>query len=195
MLLQGKYIDVDIIKVSYEDFDKDHKININAAIANTREVYSSIGLGIRRITHSGISRSEAGSLANINSRREMKQLTRKYRGPGPGIDVFFVLGYRVDGAAGSCRIGFNDNKNLFLVNGCVIGIINIFWGDTQNTMAHEIGHALGLKHQDNDPYNLMFQGSGGSKLDKNQWYKGRKRSQVSVIYDSDWIRNGCEIER
>lgn len=201
-LLQGKYFDVDIIRVSYEDFGTEEKNWINVAINDIRKIYRSVGLGIRRITHSGISKSEAGSFANINSVREIKKLTRKYRGPGPGMDVFLVVEFNVDDYIGYSAIGFNDKKDQYRFNGCVIGIkslanlgVNFPTDHIFHVTAHEIGHGLGLKHQEKSVENLMYPYSPvGKKLDRKQRYKSRMRSQVTVIYDSDWIRNGCEIE-
>jgi hypothetical protein len=117
-------------------------------------VYAQVDFGIRRIVWSRIPLADANGYVNIDNEAEAKALTHDFSGPPGGIDVFLVQTINGDAGLGPAHPPgpCNKDRNLQLT-----GVLVALSSDRQwsgQTLAHEVGHYLGLDHT-TSPTNLM----------------------------------------
>ena len=150
--LQGRYVDMNLIRVGIESFTPGDETEIDGAVQFTRDNYAQISLGVGRVLRFFITTAEANGHANIGSNGEARDLTNEWTVDNDALDVFFVLTYATD------TIGRSDvngcNKDGPGIDGSVVAIERSD-NTTGFVLAHEAGHYLGLRHR-GDPGNLMF---------------------------------------
>jgi len=175
-LLQGKHIHLNLIQTypfTFSDFQK-----IDAGLQFMREVYATVNFGVGRIKHYNINQ---GGYEIIVDSDVAQDLMNSWSAPGDGIDVFLVLlivGLSIGKSPtpGSCD---KDSKND---SGSVIGVFDS-GNDIGTTLAHEVGHYLGLEHETGLPDNLMYPAApNGGKL-----YGG----QGGVMHIHCAAKSGC----
>ena len=186
-LMQGKHINLDILLVGLESLNSANTMDvIDSAISETRRIYEQVRIGVGRVEYYPISRQEAEGHDVITLFAEATTLASKFRGEhDDAIDLFIVREYlrQVAGKiyAGQCWIIRCSKRQ-----GCVMGMRTIDGpiGDLGGLMAHELGHALNLRHRYADRYrnNLMFINRSGTELTEEQ---GR-----TMRHDC-FARNGC----
>ena len=180
-LLQGKHIHLNLIRTA--DFDVSQQKEIDFGLQFMRNIYATVNMGIGRIQRFVI---PAGHEV-INDDDEFHDLINEFSVPNASIDVFLV---RSMGDAsgksptdrGSCDKDSKDDS------GCAIAVENNKDGiglTLGEVIAHEVGHYLGLEHEDELPDNLMFPSvPNGGKL-----YGGQ--GGVMVIHCS--VNGGCRM--
>jgi hypothetical protein len=136
--------------VSLEDVTK-----LQFAIQVARDLYARVDLGIRRVEWGRISILDAGGFTEITSIIGAQQLTVQFTGRPGAVDVFMVqtMGLKTGRAP---RPGPCEKESLFLMSGCVVEFERAPF-PTGITIAHEVGHYLGLGHF-NVHSNLMCNG-------------------------------------
>jgi hypothetical protein len=112
-------------------------------IAITRGIYAQVSLGIIRTDFFQISRADAGAAAVIDSESEASQLTSDWTVQNSAVDVFIVRA--MNGADGWSPVGGSCDKNAKGMTGSVVSL-NGSSANSGNTLAHEVGHYLGLNH-------------------------------------------------
>jgi len=149
-LLQGKHIHLNAIRTA--PFNDTLLARIDAALQIARDTYAPANVGIGRILHF---RVPQGGYEIIMSEDVALDLWDSWSAPGDGIDAFFP--YSLAGPPsgrspedGSCD---KDDKDSGLVVGVLDNPTNQGLGQA---LAHEVGHFLGLGHEDELPGNLMF---------------------------------------
>jgi hypothetical protein len=182
LLLKGKHIHLNLIRVGIESFTNEGKNNdeqeINLAVQFTRDTYATVNLGIGRVERYEITTADAEGREHIDSDGEARELTRKWTVDNDALDVFFVLTY-TGITIGLSKVDGSCNKHRKSpMTGSVVAI-----EDSPNTtgfvLAHEVGHYLGLSHSDNDSTNLMFPVvPNGGNLTSNQGNKMREHCFV-----------------
>ena len=181
LLLKGKHIHLNLIRVGIESFTNEGKNNdeqeINLAVQFTRDTYATVNLGIGRVERYWITTADAEGREHIDSDGEARKLTRKWTVDNDALDVFFVLTY-TGTTIGLSAVDGPCNKDRKSINGSVVAIE----GSPNTTgfvLAHEVGHYLGLSHRDNDSTNLMFPVvPNGGNLTSNQGNKMREHCFV-----------------
>lgn len=182
-LLKGKHIELNLIRVGIESFTNSDEIEIDAAVQFTRDTYATVNLGISRVRRYFITTADANGAENIDNDAEAQTLTEDWTVPNGAFDVFLVLTYATSTIGLSPTEGPCD-KNEKGMNGSVVAIEgNTLM--TGQTLAHELGHYLGLDQRfagnhSTDPNNLMFaSGPNGGTLDSVQ---GQKMRQHCFVY-------------
>jgi len=179
-LLQGKHIHLNLIRTAV--ITAAHSRELDYALQTMRRIYATVNIGIGRVRRYNIPPGREV----IDGKSAAHDLWNAYGVDNDGIDVFLaasVVGNSVGMApedGGSCDKSSKDDS------GCVIGLddnadgVGVTMGQA---LAHEVGHFLGLEHEDGLPDNLMFPTvPNGGKL-----YGGQGGAMVLHCA----IRGGC----
>jgi hypothetical protein len=150
--LQGRYVNMNLIRVGVEFFTAADEREIDAAVQFTRDTYATVDLGVGRVRRYFILAADANNHENIGSDGEAEDLTNEWTVDNHALDIFFVLTYAGDTVGLSAQDGPCD-KDAKGMDGSVVAIET---GSTGTALAHEAGHYLGLGHRDDDDANLMF---------------------------------------
>ncbi len=115
---------------------------VTFAVQRTREIYSQVGLGIRRLYWTYISEDDVGGYTAIANYAEAEDLTEDWSGTNDGLDLFFVQ--TITGAAGWSDVGGSCNKSGKGMTGSVCELNPSSAAFVGVLVAHELGHYLGL---------------------------------------------------
>lgn len=185
-LLQGSHIHLNLIRVGtnedgyYSDADERE---IDFALQIMRDIYVVASLGVGRVERYFITAAQADGYDNIVDDDEAKDLTDDYTVDNDALDIFFVRTYSGT-TIGYSRVDGPCDKDKKSMNGSVVAIE----GDPNTTgfvLAHEVGHYLGLK-QEEDPINdsnLMYRWvpNGGNLT----------ASQGNTMRSHCFVKSGC----
>jgi hypothetical protein len=165
-----KKIDLNVI-----DFDE-----IESAVQHLQLLYATVDLGIGKVTGFMIPLDEAGGHEDIDSPDEADALEATWGFAGKAIDVFVVRTW-AGPTVGRSPVNGPCPQNSEPESGLVVAIEHST-EITGTTLAHELGHYLGLFH-DPDANNLMFKSvPNGQQLTSVQ---GKKMGGHCMV------RTGC----
>jgi len=195
--LKHSHFHVNVILVGDDAFSTSDLDDVNRAVFDTREIYSKVGVGVGRVQWFAIPVAMADGHDDIASDDEAVELTNSWTVHNNGLDVFVIRnGWLEDGAD---RTGLSDqyascdkdaDKSM---SGSVVSLNGILSGIT---MAHEMGHDLGLYHivdldadeldeaTEDEIKNLMFPFAVSIAGQLHLW-------QVAIILQHCRIRPGC----
>lgn len=178
-LLQGKHIHLNLIRTA--SFDVSQQKEIDFGLQRMRNIYATVNVGVGRIQRFFIPPGHEV----IDGDDEAQDLWNEFSVPNASIDVFLARSI-VGDSSGKSRTPGSCDKDSKNDSGCVIAVednadaVGVTLG---TAIAHEVGHYLGLKHEDKLPDNLMFPSvPNGGKL-----YGGQ--GGVMVIHCS--VNGGC----
>ena len=163
-LLQGKHIHLNLIKVGVgSNINQD----LDAGLQYMRDTYATVQLGIGRIKRFALPEPNATKHKTLESDDEVVALINEWSVHNDGIDLFLVgtisgTGVGKTWVPGSCdKDDTKDNPaGSTVAVGETFALVSTVPGLTGYTLAHEIGHFLGLDarytgNHNPDPNNLM----------------------------------------
>jgi len=165
--LKLPHFHVNLIRIGSDQFTTADKDELAFSIITLRDIYAKEGFAIGRVLHFGVLTADAGGLDTPTRKRDLRQMTQNWTVDNDGIDVFVPHNFSVPSGKG-ILLGFSpvggtcDNKDKTTgLSGSTIGLWGTSCGSgvaqTGRTLAHELGHYLGLFHKNKHPRNLMCQ--------------------------------------
>lgn len=155
--LKGKHVHLNIIRVGIDNFTSADINGIDYAIYQTRRIYRTVNLGVGRVEYHDINSADANGHNNLASFSEADDLINEQTIPNDGLDVFMVLS--ISDSSLSNAVGYTPNKGPCSNNspskyvngdGLIGGEVGRPANEVARTLAHEIGHYLGLDHNHPD---------------------------------------------
>ena len=197
--LQGPHFHLNVFKIGSDLFSNSDKQEINYSIFKLRNIYHQVGIGVGRILHFGVDSSNTGGLDTPTSKGDLRQITQNWTADNDGIDLFIPNNMNVSAGKKGSILGFSaingtcKNKDKTTgMSGSTAGLWGVFstsgTDQTARTVAHELGHYLGLWHKNKKPTNLMCQ--SGSVVAPGTI----RTSTLLTEHQVNNISNHCSIE-
>jgi hypothetical protein len=188
--LRGRHFHLNVIAVGSDQFSDADFIEIDYSIFKLRNIYDTVSLGVGRVQHWAVTTADADGLDTPTSEDDLEDLTDDWTVPNDAIDMFIPHNVSIPSNGGSI-LGLSpeggpcdkDDKDM---NGSTCGL----WGSEQTarSFAHELGHYLGLGHENGTPTNLMCQSSGASSIRNSvQLTSG----QGETVRGHCFVHDGC----
>jgi hypothetical protein len=170
---------VNIIKVG--DFGSQEHVDLYGAVDRMRQIYEQRDITLSSVGRYIINNSLAGSYTTLNSEDEYRDMLEDWSVPNGSVDVFVVQAFAwggYDGFAGDTpgpaskggrKDGVAVDKTSFVD---ASGTQRLDSATLAQLIGHEVGHYLGLEHQETTN-NLMRSNTGnrGPLLDYEQYRK------------------------
>ena len=186
--VRGRHVHLNIIRVGIDQFTGAQLDRIDYAVFKTRNIYATVSLGVGRIQHWDVATADANSRDDLGSEDEAEDLTQEWTVPNDGIDVFVVRNISDTDFVGISPVDGPCDKNAKGMNGAIGGEVNRTDDPFARSFAHEIGHYLGLSHENDQPDNLMCQSSRANSLRDSVLLTS---GQGSNMRDHCAVRTGC----
>ena len=152
---------LNVIEVGSDQFTDADRNQVDYSIFRLRNIYDQVGVGVGRIQHWDVTTSEANGLDTPTTTTNLEQMTNLRSIGNDGIDMFVAHNFSVVSqgsvVAGMAPEGGPCDKNAKGMNGATVGLFGR--EQTSRSFTHELGHYLGLGHENDKPDNLMCQSS------------------------------------
>jgi Metallo-peptidase family M12B Reprolysin-like len=188
--LRGKHFQLNVIAVGSDQFTDGDFLEIDYSIFKLRNIDDQVAMGVGRIQHWIVTTAEADGLDTPTSDDDLEQLTQDWTVPNDGIDMFVPHNMSVSSDGGTV-LGMSPvngpcDKDAKGMNGSTCGL----WGSEQTarSFAHELGHYLGLDHQNGDHDNLMCQSSLANSIRNSVQLTG---AQGNTMGGHCSVKPGC----
>lgn len=160
--MRGAHFHINVIMVGSDLFTSADMVELDSAVHKARAIYKQRGVGVGRVMYFAITVAMANGREIINNDDEASQLTNEWTVHNNALDVFIVRDY-VGDTIGLSPVGGPCDKDSGKMNGSVVEISN-GTQQTARSFSHEMGHYLGLDHENGKPENLMCQSSVASNI-------------------------------
>jgi hypothetical protein len=186
--VRGRHVHLNVIRVGIDQFTAAQLDRIDYAIFKTRNIYASVSLGVGRVQHWDVSTADSNGRDDLGSEDEAEDLTQEWSVPNNGIDVFVVRNISDTDFVGISPVDGPCDKNAKGMNGAIGGEVNRTDDPFARSFAHEVGHYLGLSHENDQRDNLMCQSSRANSLRDSVLLTA---GQGSNMRDHCAVRPGC----
>lgn len=202
--INSPYINLCIIRVNIEFFYYQLHRLVAMSIFYARKVYAKVGIGIGRISYHYIPEAAEESPELIAEECDLADMADHWSAAGDGIDIFYVLDIYGPNIGLSPTPGSCDKDDWD--SGVCIDMQPMLYRVIGYSLAHELGHHLGLYHVDedpnvdDDPNNLMWPSTPFDPPDPGPNSVKLTQYQVQqILYSTDefgnyylncWIRMG-----
>jgi hypothetical protein len=199
--LEGEKYDINIIRIGEDNFTNTDYLDLDYGIFKLRNIYNQEQVGIGKVEWWYLLSADADGLDSPNTEDELEEITHHWTVPNDALDVFVPANMNVPSNGGQIlgksAVDGPCNKNAAgEMNGSVTGlwnnVANTASDQTARTLAHEIGHYLGLDHRNNSPTNLMCQSgsviSGGGTI---RTATNLTDSQGDDVKDHCFVEDSC----
>jgi len=165
--LKGRHFHLNIILMGSDSFTSAEHDQIDYSVYKIRNIYNQVAVGVGRIKYYGVAHADASGLDAPTTQDQLSQLGHNWAVQGDGSDISIPVAMNVASDGGmilglSPEPGPCEGKHAKGMNGSVVGLFGK--EQTARSFAHEIGHNLGLGHQNDHPSNLMAQSSLASSI-------------------------------
>jgi hypothetical protein len=138
------YLDLNMICVADDTWSNAESAEAVGAVGVIRSIYRQVGIRLRNVEWYSIPSADAGGYPTIDNGGEAEDLTDDWTVPNGAVDVFIVQAMG-DDADGRSAVDGSCDKNSKGMTGPVVSL-NGSAANVGNTLAHEVGHYLGLDH-------------------------------------------------
>lgn len=186
--VKRRHLHLNIIRVGIDVFTAAQLDRIDYAIWKTRNIYRTVSLGIGRVQHWDVTVADANGRDLLDSEDEAEELTQEWSVPNNGIDVFVVRDITDPDFVGISPVEGPCDKDAKGMNGCIGGEVSRTDDPFARTFAHELGHYVGLGHENTRPENLMCQTRLASSVRNSVQLTS---DQGTNVRDHCAVRTGC----
>lgn len=164
--LTGFSFNLNVIEVGSDQFTDADRNEVDYSILRIRNIYDQVEVGVGRIQHWDVTTQEANGLDTPTTTNNLEQMTNLRSIGNDGIDMFVAHNFSVVSqgsiVAGMAPEGGPCDKNAKGMNGATVGLFGS--EQTSRSFTHELGHYLGLGHENDTPDNLMCQSSKANSI-------------------------------
>jgi hypothetical protein len=166
-LLKGRHFNLNVIFIGSDNFTAADHDQIDYTIFKMRNIYNQVNVGVGRVAYFGVSHADAGGLDAPTTQDQLSDIGHRWAVQGDGLDIAVPVAMNVASNGGmilglSPQPGPCTDKHAKGMNGSVVGLFGK--EQTARSFSHEIGHNLGLGHENSSPSNLMAQSSVASSI-------------------------------
>jgi hypothetical protein len=165
--LQNPHFHLVVTAVGSDNFTNTVFGALDYSIFKIRNVYAQVGVGVGRVVHRNVLAANAHGLDVVTEEGELEDITDRFAVDGDSINLLIPASMNVPSDGGvilgkSAIDGPCEEKDDKGLNGSVSGP----WSSEQmaRTVAHEVGHYLGLTHRNDEPDNLMCQSGEANSI-------------------------------
>jgi len=162
--IRGPHINLNMIEWGVDQFNDAKDDEMDFTIFRARALYAQVGIGIGRVQWFGVLTADAHGLDHPHSIDDAHEMMNGVNVANDGIDVEVpsenAMSDSEDSAAGNSPVDGPCEDKDGKLNGVFVGMVDR--DGTPVNLAHELGHYLGLHHNDSNPLNVMFPASYGA---------------------------------
>ncbi|HEY7056796.1 MAG TPA: hypothetical protein VH458_09740 [Vicinamibacterales bacterium] len=200
--LEGLHFHLNVFRIGSDLFSDSDNSEIDYSIFKLRNIYHLAAIGVGRILHKNVQSANAGGLDSPTTKGDLRQITQNWTADNDGIDLFIPNNMNVTVGKNGLILGFSPvggtcahkDKTTGL-SGSTAGL----WGtrftsgtdQTARSIAHELGHYLGLWHKNKRPTNLMCQSGKVVPPGSIRTSTGLTEHQVKNISNHCSVESGC----